>query len=188
MPALETPKLSDPFKAIQAGTDKHRASHGCWAYPFQDGPALGVIAAAAGAKRVLELGTALGYTACWFAHGSPAAKVDTIEQDDDHVRLARANIARAGFGDRVTVHHGAFVSIIPDLPPGFDIAFFDGYAPTLADLDMLTRMLRPGGVLITTNLGLGGEAARYVETLCDPKLWMTAFMAESGRTAVSVRR
>ena len=53
----------DPFREIQAATDAHRSSHGCWAYPYDEGSRLGTIAAAIDARRVLELGTALGYTA-----------------------------------------------------------------------------------------------------------------------------
>ena len=126
---------ADPFGDVLAETDQHRRQHGCWAYPFRDGPALGVLAGAMGATRILELGTALGYTACWFAHASPTARVDTIERDPDHVRLARRNIDAFGLTDRVNIIHSDFTDALRQLAPGYDLVFFDGYAPSIADLD-----------------------------------------------------
>src|SRR5215467_5823973 len=78
MPAKKSP---DPFAEVRTQTLRHRAQHGCGAYPFEDGAILGVIAAAVAVKRVLELRCALGYTALWFAHGANGAIIDTIEFD-----------------------------------------------------------------------------------------------------------
>ncbi|MGB8547662.1 MAG: hypothetical protein WCD82_05655, partial [Xanthobacteraceae bacterium] len=80
---------NDPYAGVRAGTLAHLRRHGCGCYPFFDGSLLGVIAGAARAQRILELGTSLGYTACWFAHGAPEARIDTIDFDPEHVRLAR---------------------------------------------------------------------------------------------------
>jgi predicted O-methyltransferase YrrM len=179
-------EAADPFAAIRAGTDAHRARHGCRTYPFSEGPLLGVIAAASGARRIVELGTALGYTALWLAHGAPAAQIDTIERDPEHVRIARENFAAASCAERITVHPGDFDAMLPTLAPPYDMAFFDGYGPTLAYLAELRRLLRPRGVLVSTNLdvGRGGE---YRAALADPQHWLTSFAAESGRTAISVK-
>jgi predicted O-methyltransferase YrrM len=68
-------KSLDPFAEVRTQTLRHRAQHGCGAYPFEDGAILGVIAAAVAAKRVLELGCALGYTALWFAHGANGSRL-----------------------------------------------------------------------------------------------------------------
>ncbi|QRM47227.1 class I SAM-dependent methyltransferase [Rhizobium sp. BG4] len=178
----------DYYQNILDATTRHRSQHRCKAYPFGDGVSLGVLAAAAGARRIVECGTALGYTACWFARGSTVASIDTIDFDEQHVLLARENIAEAGFNDRITVHHGTFHEILPRLTSGYDIAFFDGFAPSLQDLNLLASSLRVGGMLISTNLGLGGrETAQYREMLANPATWMTSMMAEGGRTAVSVK-
>ena len=83
---------ADPFAKVKAATDAHRARHGCGAYPYDNGPLLAALAAAANARRILELGTALGYTALSFASGAPDSTVDTIERDPEHVQLARDNI------------------------------------------------------------------------------------------------
>jgi predicted O-methyltransferase YrrM len=90
-------KSNDPFAKVRATTLAHRAKHGCGTWPYENGPLLGTLAAAIGARRILELGTALGYTALSFARGAPEASIDTVERDAEHVRLARGNITAAGW-------------------------------------------------------------------------------------------
>jgi predicted O-methyltransferase YrrM len=186
MPLRSSASPADPFAAIRDGTDAHRARHQCGAYPFSDGPTLTVIAAAVGARRILELGTALGYTALSLARGAAEAQVDTIERDPDHVRLARESIAAAGLSGRITVHEGDFATVLARLAPGYDLAFFDGFGPTPGYLERMRTLLRPRGVLISSNLNVGGDAAAYRAALVGPD-WLTSFPLENGRTALSVR-
>jgi predicted O-methyltransferase YrrM len=181
------PAASDPFHSVREKTLAHLKQHGCGCYPYFDGSLLGAIAAAVNAKRILELGTALGYSAIWFAHGARDAIVDTIEFDATHIKLAEDNIAAAGYLGRVHIHHGSFDHVLPHLVPGYDLGFFDGHGPTPDDLANLARLLRPGGTLISTNLDYGGDAAAYRESLTDPGAWLTTFAAEDGRTAISVK-
>jgi predicted O-methyltransferase YrrM len=180
-------KPADPFAAVRTQTLRHRAQHGCGTYPFEDGAILGVIAAAAAPRRVLELGCALGYTALWFAHGAKEAKVDTIERDAEHVRLARANFSAFGVADRVTVHQGDFAGVLPRLAPGYDLAFFDGFSPTPDYLRAFHGLIRPRGVLISSNLHFrDAETRAYRELLFEGGAWLSAAIAD-GDTAVSVR-
>src|ERR1700757_2288210 len=120
----------DPFAKIRNATKAHRERHGCSAFPYANGPLLAALAAAANARRVVELGTALGYTALSFASGACDGTVDTIERDPEHVQLARDNIAAAAMDHRITVHEGDFESVLPTLDPGYDVAFFDGQTPS----------------------------------------------------------
>jgi predicted O-methyltransferase YrrM len=177
----------DPFAKIRATTNAHRAQHGCGAYPYDNGPLLAALAAAAGARRILELGTALGYTALSFASGAPDATVDTVERDHEHVRLARDNIAAAGLDHRITVHQGDFTSVLPRLDPGYDVAFFDGATPSPALHKALRGLLRTGGTLITANLNHGGPADTVRKALFDGRSWRSALIDEDGETAISVK-
>jgi predicted O-methyltransferase YrrM len=184
--ALSRQGVADLFAEIRAATHTHRARHGCGAYSYSEGPLLGVIAGAVGARRIVELGTALGYTALWLAHGAETAHVDTVERDPEHVRLARANIAAAGLAQRITVHDGDFETVLPHLAPPYDLGFFDGFGPTLAHLAEFRRLLRPRGVLVSTNLDVGrGDA--YRAAIADPAEWLSSFAAEGGRTAISIK-
>ena len=178
----------DPFAHVREATMRHRARHGCGAYPYDNGPLLSAIAAAAGAKRILELGCALGYTALSFANGAPKAKVDTVERDPEHVRLARENIAAAGYDRRIAVHEGDFAKVLPTLEAGYDVAFFDGHAPIPALHKTLHGLLKTGGVLITANLNHGGTANAVRDALFDGKTWQSALVDDDGETAISVKR
>ena len=181
--------IRDPWHAIQAATDRHRHEHGCWAYPHADGRLLGVLAAATSARRILELGTALGYSAVSLAHGAPMAQIDTLERDPQHVALARDAIEKAGFAARIQVHEGDFATLLPNLQPGYDLAFFDGYAPVLGDLVALERLLRPGGLLVSANQRLtGDETAASRERLLNERHWLSAPLGDGSDMVLSVRQ
>jgi predicted O-methyltransferase YrrM len=177
----------DLFAKIRTATNTHRAKHGCGAHPYDNGPLLAALAAAANARRILELGTALGYTALSFASGAQDATVDTIERDPEHVRLARDNIAAAAMDHRITVHEGDFATVLPTLDPGYDVAFFDGQTPSPALHKALRGLLRTGGTLITANLNHGGTADAVRKALFDGKSWRSALIDEDGETAISVK-
>lgn len=180
-------RSADPFADVRKATDQHRARHGCGAYPYHNGPLLGVLAGAAHARRILELGTALGYTALSFAYGAPDSTVDTIERDGEHVRLARDHIAAAALDHRISVHEGDFATVLPTLDPGYDLAFFDGSTPAPALHAQLRNLLRTGGLLITANLNHGGTADAVYKALFDGKSWRSALVGAEGETAISVK-
>ena len=177
----------DPFADVRKATDAHRARHRCHAYPYRRGPLLGTLAAAVRAQRILELGTALGYTSLCFAQGAPDAAIDTIERDPEHVELARKNIAAARLDHCITVHQGDFAAILPKLDPGYDVAFFDGHTPVPALHLTLGKLLRTGGLLITANLNHGGTADTVAKALFDGTSWRSALVDEDGETAISVK-
>lgn len=175
---------SDPFEALQETTRQHRARHGCGAYTYDDGSLPGVLAAAVGARRIVEVGTALGYTACWLASANDTTIVDTIENDAEHVELARSEIARYGLDHRVSVHNGDAESVLARFDEsGYDVAFFDGFAPTIAVFKLLRSRLRVGGLLIAANLTLSGADAVRTE-LADASRWRTHSF---GETAFAVK-
>lgn len=182
--------LTDPFADIQAATRKHRSAHGCLAYTFEDGESLQRLSADRRPSRILELGTALGYTACCLAHGSPNAKLDTIEGDAEHARLAREHIEQHGLSDRITVHHGWFDEVLPRLKTGYDLIFFDGYAPPPATIRQLRELLNSGGLLVCSNVQLAGqEEFRALRTeLDDATRWDALPGIEHGRTWLRVKR
>jgi len=176
----------DPFAAIRETTNRHRAQHGCGAYPYASGALLGVLAGAANARRILELGTALGYTALWFAYGAPDAVVDTIEADPEHVRLARQHVEENRMGGHVIVHEGDFADVLATLDSGYDVAFFDGFTPMAPVLAAVYGLLRTRGMLISANLTHAGSGP-YRDALCDEESWLTAFIGKDRETAVSIK-
>ena len=125
------------------------------------GALLRVLATTVNATRILEIGTAIGYSGIWLARALPAAgMLVTLELDEERAREARENFARAGLSDRVSVVVGDAQLKLAKVAGPFDLIFQDGaktlYTPLL---DRLVALLRPGGLLITDNVLWDGEVA-----------------------------
>jgi predicted O-methyltransferase YrrM len=123
------------------------------------GALLRVLACATHASRILEVGTAIGYSGIWLAGAlPPGGTLLTLEMDPDRARTARANFDRAGLAERVSVIVGDAQRMIAKVAGPFDLIFQDGskqlYLPLL---DRLVSLLRPGGLLITDNVLWHGE-------------------------------
>jgi predicted O-methyltransferase YrrM len=121
----------------------------------QQGKFLSLLAAATGARRILEIGTLGGFSTIWLARGAgPDGRVTTLEYEPKHAEVARANIERAGLGDRVEVLVGAALDTLPSVTGGpFDLVFVDadkennpGY------LEWAVKLTRPGSIILVDNV------------------------------------
>ena len=184
----------DPFAKVAHQTELHRLQHGCDAWHSGNASLLGALTAAAQPRRILEVGTALGYSALWLAHGSaPHGRVTTIEADVEHAEMARLRIADAGFSKRIDVVCGNAVEVLADTESPFDFIYYDAAVPTVAEFEHFTRLARTGATLVTSNLFLGvhgdmpglEEGARYRELLVSDERWLTGW---AGHKAISIRR
>src|SRR6185295_9119028 len=91
------------------------------------GALLRVLATAAGATRILEIGTAVGYSGIWLAGAlPPGGMLLTLEIDAERARTARENFARSGFADRVNVLVGDAHRMLTKVAGPFDVIFQDG--------------------------------------------------------------
>lgn len=123
------------------------------------GALLHTFARAAGARRILEVGTAIGYSAIWLASALPDdGMMITMEMSSERAARARANLTEAGLDDRVSVMVGDATKFLHKVSGPFDVIFQDSdkklYEPML---DRLVSLLRPGGVLLTDNVLWSGE-------------------------------
>lgn len=114
-------------------------------------------------ERVLEVGTAIGYSAILIARQmADGGKITTIEYNGDMVKIARENIEKAGFSDAVTVVEAdakEYLSYIEE-DEAFDMIFLDGpKAHYIYMLDECVRLLKKGGVLISDNVLYKGMIA-----------------------------
>jgi predicted O-methyltransferase YrrM len=125
------------------------------------GALLRVLATAINASRILEIGTAIGYSGIWLAGAlPPGGMLITMEMDEGRAKEARENFARAGLADRVSVVVGDAQLKLAKVSGPFDLIFQDGdkrlYSPLL---DRLVALLRPRGLLATDNVLWDGEVA-----------------------------
>lgn len=123
------------------------------------GRLLHVLVRASGARRVVEVGTAIGYSALWIATAlPPAGELITIDPDRERTDRARGYWDRAGVGDRIRVVNGPALDILPTLSGPFDFAFIDALKPEYAGyLEHVLRLLRPGGTVAVDNLMWSGR-------------------------------
>ncbi len=151
----------DPFDHIREASQAHRQQHGaaCTVYPTSRASLWGVVAGAMRADRILEIGTGLGYSALWLAYGAPEAGVTTIEADPDHAALARVNVRKAGYADRIEIVTARAIDVLADYDEQIDIIFCDGDVDAYGDYPAhVMRLLRVGGLPITANLFAGWYA------------------------------
>ena len=124
------------------------------------GALLRVLATSIGATRILEIGTAIGYSGIWLARRAAGRRHagDDGDRPGAGAGGARGNFARAGLADRVNVMVGDAQLMIAKVAGPFDLIFQDGdkklYTPLL---DRLVALLRPGGLLVTDNVLWDGE-------------------------------
>ena len=111
--------------------------------------------------KILEIGTAVGFSAILMGKYSPEeCRITTIENYEKRIPIARANFARAGMEQKITLLEGDALEIMKGMPDdaGFDFVFMDaakGQYP--AYLEELMRFLVPGGILITDNVLQDGD-------------------------------
>ncbi len=140
------------------------------------GGLLRVLATAVGATRILEIGTAIGYSGIWLAAALPAnGTLVTMARDRTRAAQARENFVQAGVADRVTVMIGDALLMLAKVAGPFDLIFQDGdkrmYLPML---DRLVELVRPGGLIVTDNVLWDGEV-------------VPGFIAEATRKAEDTR-
>ena len=131
------------------------ADKGQLAVSEEDGRFLRVLIASTGAKRVLEIGAASGYSAIWMGLGlrQTGGKLVTIEYDPQRAREAAENVRRAGLQDVVQVIAGDAFKEIPKLQGGFDLVFLDAWKPDYKKFfDLVFPRVSPGGLFLAHNV------------------------------------
>jgi len=122
------------------------------------GKLLNILARLGHARRILEIGTLGGYSTIWMARALPPdGELITLEIDPKHAEVARVNIERAGFADRVDVRVGPAIDALPKIAAEnkdpFDLIFIDADKPSIPDyFTWSLRLSRPGTVIIVDNV------------------------------------
>lgn len=105
-------------------------------------------------NRILEIGTAVGYSAiCFSEYLAESGRIDTIERDEQREAEARENIKKVGVEDKIKLYEGDAVEILPTLDEKYDVVFIDaakGKYPFF--LEQALRMLKDDGIILADNI------------------------------------
>jgi predicted O-methyltransferase YrrM len=167
---VNTHAADDIAPAVQKVLDQIRAADkGQLAVSEEDGRFLRVMVASAGAKHVLEIGTASGYSAIWMglALRQTGGRLTTIEYEAERAKEAVDNIRRAGLADIVTVIPGDAFKEIPKLQGQFDLVFLDAWKPDYRKFfDIVFPRVTPGGLFLAHNvINKKSEMGDFLKTI-----------------------
>jgi predicted O-methyltransferase YrrM len=169
------------------------------------GAILRLLAAAGGAKAVVEIGTGTGVSGVWLLRGMrPDGVLTTIDVENEHQRIARKIFGQAGnASSRTRIITGQALDVLPRLADNvYDLIFVDADATEFgACAEAAQRLLRPGGTLIINGALAGGRitdpTARDVDTLTiretvkqirDSEEWIPAIVATGAGLLAAVKR
>lgn len=121
-------------------------------------------------KQILEIGTAVGYSALIMERAADDCHITTIENYEKRIPVARANFARAGATDRIRLLEGDATQILAGLTGTYDFIFMDAAkAQYITWLPDILRLLAPDGMLVSDNVLQDGDVleSKYAVTRRD---------------------
>lgn len=154
--------LLPPSDPVLAEMEEYAAQH---RVPII-GPAvarfLALLVQISGAKRIFEMGSAIGYSTIWLAHAAgPKAQVFYTDGDPENARRARENFKRAGVAKRIKVQVGDALALVKQTPGKLDFIFNDIDKHQYPDaLRAALPKLRRGGLFVTDNTLWSGRVAK----------------------------
>jgi predicted O-methyltransferase YrrM len=145
---------------------------------WETGRLLATLVAALRPRRILEVGTAIGYSTLHMARElDPGARIVTLERDPERIAQARGFWARGGVEDRIELVEGDALGSLRGLDGPFELVFLDASKTELDDyLRRLDGRFSPHALLVVDNLLMSGEVAL-------PEGLDTAWSEESLRAA-----
>jgi predicted O-methyltransferase YrrM len=116
-------------------------------------------------RSILEIGTFTGYSALCFAKGlAPEGHIHTIEVNDEIVDIPLKYFKRAGLEDKITLHVGDALDIIPTLDYTFDLVFIDGEKTQYIQYyNAVFDKVESGGFILADNILWSGKVVQEVE-------------------------
>lgn len=111
-------------------------------------------------EKILEIGSAIGYSSILFAGFSENMKITTIEMDEERAAQAEENILRAGMSGKITLMKGNALEVMDELTEQFDLVFVDAAKGQYNNfLPKCLKLLKTGGILVSDNILYRGTVA-----------------------------
>ena len=134
---------------------EHADDEGIPVVEVETGRLLEVLARASGARRAVEVGTAIGVSTLHLARGG--AHVTSFEVDELRQEAARGYLARAGLAATTDLRLQDATEGLAELEAPFDLGFIDGPKQGYANhIEQVIELLRPGGLLLVDNVLISG--------------------------------
>ena len=150
----------------------------------EDGRFLRVMIASSGAKRVLEIGGAYGYSTIWIGLGlrQTGGRLTSIEYDQARAKVAAENVRQAGLSDIVTVIPGDAFLHIPKLEGDFDFVFLDAWKRDYKRFfDLVMPRVRARGLFLAHNVvNKQSEMRDFLEAIQNRPNLFTTIVTPSG--------
>jgi caffeoyl-CoA O-methyltransferase len=146
------------LQEIAAYTEAHHPEAQMLSGPLQ-GKFLEMVSVLLRPRRILEIGTFMGYSALCLAAGLAGdGRLHTIELREEDADLAAENFRRANWQDRILLHRGNALAIIPALKEVWDLVFIDADKVNYGEYyKLVLPRLRAGGLIIADNVLFHGQ-------------------------------
>ena len=115
-------------------------------------------------QKILEIGTAIGYSALLMADNSPQSQISTIERNPEMLGLARENLAKFDSRKQISLLEGEAMDVLPDLPDDhFDFVFMDSAkSKYIVFLPEVLKKVKVGGLIVIDDIFQGGDVAKDI--------------------------
>ena len=114
-------------------------------------------------KSILEIGTAIGFSALLMAEQVPDARITTIDRNEEMIGFAKENFARFDQRKQITLLEGDAVDLLEHIEQRFDLIFMDSAkSKYIVFLPEVLKRLGVGGVVILDDIFQGGDVARDI--------------------------
>ena len=114
-------------------------------------------------KNILEIGTAIGFSALLMAQHSPESKITTIDRNPEMIGFAKANFAKFDNRQQITLLEGDAVDVLSTLTESYDFVFMDSAkSKYIIFLPEILKHLEVGGVVVLDDIFQGGDVAKDI--------------------------
>ena len=117
-------------------------------------------------EKILEIGTAIGFSALLMAEHAPQAQITTIDRNPEMIELAKANFAKYDSRQQITLLEGDAVDLLEALEDSYDLVFMDSAkSKYVVFLPQVLKRLNPGGLVLIDDVFQGGDVAKPFEEI-----------------------
>jgi len=158
------------------------------------GKFLQVLAKTCNAKKILEVGTLVGYSTIWMARALPKdGKLISLEFESLHAKVAKKNIERAGLSNIVDIRVGKAIDLLPLLVSNnegpFDMIFIDADKPPYTEyFQWALKLSRPGTLIVADNVIRDGEVMdpKSTDDMVQGARRFNAFLAKTPEVTATI--